>query len=87
MAGALFASIMDIAGLTFNAGPFLQVFFVLGAGTFAGMLISALTEVVSVLPTCLTRLRLRSVLHPLLLAIAAGKLAGTLMNFLILKGG
>lgn len=80
--GGLAYSTLYFGNLTINGGAWLSAIFFVGAGLFVGTLISALTDTVDVLPTIMTRLRLRSIIRVLILALASGKLIGTAYAFL-----
>ncbi|KIL34923.1 stage V sporulation protein AB [Cohnella kolymensis] len=53
-------------------------------GVFVGMLAAALTEVLNVLPILSKRLKLRPYLFSLLLAMALGKVAGSLAEWFLM---
>ena len=52
-------------------------------GIFIGMLAAALTEVLNVLPILAKRLRLTGYLFGLLMAMVAGKVAGSLFDWFV----
>ena len=52
-------------------------------GIFIGMLATALTEVLNVLPILAKRLRLTGYLFGLLMAMVAGKVAGSLFDWFV----
>ncbi|MBB6730452.1 stage V sporulation protein AB [Cohnella zeiphila] len=54
-------------------------------GVFIGMLAAALTEVLNVIPILTKRLKLKPYLFALLLAMALGKVAGSLVDWLVLQ--
>jgi stage V sporulation protein AB len=54
-------------------------------GVFVGMLAAALTEVLNVIPILTKRLKLKPYLFALLLAMALGKVAGSLVDWLVLQ--
>lgn len=54
-------------------------------GVFVGMLAAALTEVLNVIPILTKRLRLQPYLFALLLAMVLGKVAGSLVDWLLLQ--
>jgi stage V sporulation protein AB len=54
-------------------------------GLFVGMLAAALTEVLNVIPIVADRLRLKPYLFALLIAMALGKVAGSLVDWLLLQ--
>lgn len=54
-------------------------------GIFVGMLAAALTEVLNVIPILTKRLRLQPYLFALLLAMVLGKVAGSLVDWLLLQ--
>ena len=63
--------------------PFLASAFALLTGVFVGVLAVALAEVLNVMPVMLRRSRLTQGLPWLLLAFALGKMAGSLVYFLV----
>ncbi|UOQ42652.1 stage V sporulation protein AB [Halobacillus salinarum] len=52
-------------------------------GLFIGMLAAALTEVLNVFPLLFKRVGIESFLFPLMMAIALGKIAGSLFQWII----
>ncbi|RUS48118.1 stage V sporulation protein AB [Cohnella sp. AR92] len=54
-------------------------------GVFVGMMSAALTEVLNVIPILTKQLRLHRYLFALLIALALGKMAGSLIDWLILQ--
>jgi len=54
-------------------------------GVFVGMLAAALTEVLNVIPILTKRLKLKEYLFALLLAMVLGKVAGSLVDWLVLQ--
>lgn len=54
-------------------------------GLFVGMFAAALTEVLNVIPIVTKRFRLMTYLFPLLMAMVLGKVAGSLIDWLLLR--
>lgn len=82
-AGVVFGTCVDF--FNWHAALPLLVNIVIGlfSGCFVGLLAAALTEVVNVIPILAKRLRLEQWIANLLLAMALGKMAGSLIQWLL----
>lgn len=84
--GGVLGNVSDLYELPLRMGPALgQIFlgvFGLAVGIFAGCLFMSLAETLKALPTISRRIRLSVGLPWLILALALGKLAGSLIYFI-----
>ena len=76
-------ALMECMGWSIGQGQWLLIPFMLLAGGFVGMVASALTETLDVLPQCLDRVGLGSNLRTLAWALALGKAAGALLALIL----
>lgn len=76
LAGAVLGSLLPLGGLSAHLGQAFGMAAMLLGGCMTGMLSSALTEVLNVLPQFLYRLRLTEAASIICWAMAAGKAAG-----------
>jgi stage V sporulation protein AB len=83
VAGAVTATWLDLRGWSFDGPIWLTAVVGLLAGCFIGLLAAALTEVINVLPILAKRLALQDALLYLLMAMALGKVAGSLFQWLM----
>ncbi len=81
--GGLFGTTAMFIDYRLPPVPFLASAFALLTGVFVGVLAVALAEVLNVMPVMLRRSRLTQGLPWLLLAFALGKMAGSLVYFLV----
>jgi len=81
--GGIFGALTAFLNFSLNIGRPLMVLFGLAAGIFYGSLAVSLAETLDVLPIMARRARLKRGLAALILCIAIGKAAGSLMYFLI----
>jgi len=79
MLGTTGGALMDCMGWTVAQGTWLLLVFMLLAGGFVGMLASALSETLDVLPQCFERTGLGGHLRALAWALALGRAAGALL--------
>jgi len=77
--GTTGGALMQCMGWTVAQGYWLLAAFMLLAGGFVGMVASALTEILDVLPQCLDRAGLGDHLRALAWALVLGKAAGVLL--------
>lgn len=75
------AQAMETAGGMFLFGSLVQILYGIGAGVFVGCLAMALAEGLKVIPIMIGRIRLEAGLPYVLLAVALGKMAGSLYYF------
>ena len=73
--------VMAAEGGMFFLGCLIQIFYGIGAGIFVGCLAMALAEGLKVIPIMIGRIRLEAGLPYVLLAVALGKMAGSLYYF------
>ncbi|MBN2909765.1 stage V sporulation protein AB [Polycladomyces sp. WAk] len=83
VAGAVTATWLDLRGWSFDGPIWLTAVVGLLAGCFVGLLAAALTEVINVLPILAKRLAMQDALLYLLMAMAMGKVAGSLFQWLM----
>ena len=83
--GSLLGTLADFWKWSFPLGPAVSTLIGLFCGVFIGMLAAALTEVLNVLPILAKRLRLTGYLFGLLLAMVAGKVAGSLFDWFVYR--
>lgn len=76
--GSILGSIFTFWEIRIPIGPFLSGVFTFAYGIFIGVLIIALAEVLDVWPIMNRRVRLRKGISLLIVAIALGKLVGSL---------
>jgi stage V sporulation protein AB len=81
--GAVTATWLDLRGWAFDGPVWLTGVVGLLAGCFIGLLAAALTEVINVLPILAKRLAMQNALPYLLMAMALGKVAGSLYQWLV----
>ena len=81
--GVLFWTWADFFAWKIGLPSFVAVLFGALAGCFVGMLAAALTEVLNVLPITAKRLGLGSYMVWLLMAMAFGKIVGSLIDWLV----
>jgi stage V sporulation protein AB len=81
--GSVSGTLGEFMGWTLAQGAWLLVAFMLLAGVFVGMVASALTETLNVLPQCFERLGLGDRLKLLAWALALGKAIGALIATLL----
>lgn len=77
--GTTGGTLLPFMGWTISQGYWLLAVFLLLAGGFVGMVSSALTETLDVLPQCFDRIGLGDNLRLLAWALALGKAAGALL--------
>jgi stage V sporulation protein AB len=85
LAGAMYFSCADFFDWTLPLPKFVLLAPAIFQGVFVGMLAAALTEVLNVIPILTKRLKLKPYLFALLLAMALGKVAGSLVDWLVLQ--
>lgn len=85
VSGSLIGTIADFWHFKIGAGPVIPAIVGLFDGVFVGMLAAALTEVLNVLPILAKRLQMTSYLFGLLMAMVAGKVAGSLFDWFIYR--
>lgn len=85
IAGSLIGTIADFWMWKTSLGPVVSTLIGLFCGVFIGMLAAALTEVLNVLPILSKRLKLTQYLFGLLMAMVAGKVAGSLFDWFIYR--
>ncbi|TCS93461.1 stage V sporulation protein AB [Hazenella coriacea] len=83
--GVLFFTIIDFHGWVMPFPIWMTTIVGLFMGIFIGMLAAALTEVINVLPILVKRLRLQIHILTLLMAMALGKIAGSLFQWMIFE--
>lgn len=83
--GSLVGTIADFWLWKVPLGPVISTIIGLFCGVFIGMLAAALTEVLNVLPILAKRLKLTGYLFGLLMAMVAGKVAGSLFDWFIYR--
>ncbi|MES9684385.1 stage V sporulation protein AB [Bacillus sp. AFS001701] len=80
--GALFGCWISLRNTVFNLPNIFSVFIGLLAGIFIGMLAAALTEVLNVFPILAKRIGIQKKIVYLLMAIALGKVFGSLFHWI-----
>lgn len=86
--GGVWGNALDLYHVPFVAGgPALLVVFGLASGIFVGGLVMSLAETLKALPVLNRRIRLAVGLQYVILGIAAGKLAGSVIYFVKNFGG
>ena len=85
VAGTMYWICADSFGWKLNWAPAALLVPAIFQGLFVGMLAAALTEVLNVIPIVADRLRLKPFLFALLVALALGKVAGSLVDTLWLR--
>ena len=83
IAGGIFGTIMGFVNFNINIGRPLMFFFGLLTGIFFGCLAVSLAETINVIPIMARRTNLKRGLALLIICIALGKTAGSLLYFLI----
>ncbi|MGG1876881.1 stage V sporulation protein AB [Paenibacillus cisolokensis] len=83
ISGTFIGTMADFWKWSVPLGPLVSTLIGLLCGTFIGMLAAALTEVLNVLPILAKRLRLTGYLFGLLMAMVAGKVAGSLFDWFV----
>lgn len=83
--GSLVGTIADFWLWKVPLGPVVSTIIGLFCGVFIGMLAAALTEVLNVLPILAKRLKLTGYLFGLLMAMVAGKVAGSLFDWFVYR--
>lgn len=83
VAGGIFGTIAGAVNLTLPIGSFAVVILSLGAGVFFGALAMSLAEVLNVIPILTRRGRIQQGMFFFVLAIALGKMCGSLLYFLV----
>jgi len=81
--GTAGGALMECMGWSLWQGQWLLMAFMLLAGGFVGMVASALTEVLDVLPPCLDRAGLGERMRAMAWALALGKAAGALLALIL----
>ncbi|MGI6200305.1 MAG: stage V sporulation protein AB [Christensenellales bacterium] len=82
VAGALLGCWFSLTGVRLPLPPWSAALFALGCGVFVGMMAYALSEVLEVFPATVGSLRLGRAVALLLLALAVGKVAGSIWYWL-----
>ncbi|KAA9007418.1 stage V sporulation protein AB [Paenibacillus spiritus] len=85
VAGSLIGTVFDFWNGKLPGGPALELGVGWLDGVFVGMLAAALTEVLNVLPILAKRLRMTAYLFGLLMAMVAGKVAGSLFDWFVYR--
>lgn len=85
LAGALYWCCADFFDWVLPMAPPVLLVPAVFQGVFVGMLAAALTEVLNVIPILTKRLKLQPFLFALLLAMVLGKVAGSLVDWLLLQ--
>ncbi|MEH7348324.1 stage V sporulation protein AB [Gottfriedia acidiceleris] len=80
--GAIFGCWVSLRNTVFNLPNIFSVFIGLLAGIFIGMLAAALTEVLNVFPILAKRIGIQKKIVYLLMAIALGKVFGSLFHWI-----
>ncbi|MEH7453995.1 stage V sporulation protein AB [Gottfriedia sp. NPDC057948] len=80
--GAIFGCWISLRNTVFNLPNIFSVFIGLLAGIFIGMLAAALTEVLNVFPILAKRIGIQKKIVYLLMAIALGKVFGSLFHWI-----
>lgn len=83
--GSLLGTVSDFWNWRLSAGPIVELGVGLFDGIFVGMLAAALTEVLNVLPILAKRLNMTHHLFGLLMAMVAGKVAGSLFDWFVFR--
>ncbi|WP_373230430.1 stage V sporulation protein AB [Cohnella sp.] len=82
LSGALYWSCSDLFNWSFRLPVHLLLLPAIFQGLFVGMFAAALTEVLNVIPILSKRLKLMPYLFSLLMAMALGKVTGSLVDWL-----
>jgi stage V sporulation protein AB len=80
--GVLFFTWIDFREWVFHITPWITPVLGWFMGMFVGLLAAALTEVINVIPILAKRMRMQNRLAYLLMAMALGKVAGSLVQWL-----
>ncbi|UPM55900.1 stage V sporulation protein AB [Gottfriedia acidiceleris] len=80
--GAIFGCWISLRNTVFNLPNIFSIFIGLLAGIFIGMLAAALTEVLNVFPILAKRIGIQKKIVYLLMAIALGKVFGSLFHWI-----
>ncbi|SFJ28597.1 stage V sporulation protein AB [Thermoflavimicrobium dichotomicum] len=83
--GVVLFTWFDLRGWVIEAPVFITAFLGLLTGMFVGMLAAALAEVLNVLPIMVKRLHIQDYLLYILMAMALGKIFGSLFQWLIFQ--
>ena len=83
VSGGIFGTLTGIFNLHIPIGVLLVAVFAFMIGTFYGVLAMSLAEVLNVIPIMSRRIRIQKGMFYIVLAIAAGKLAGSLLYTLV----
>jgi stage V sporulation protein AB len=83
ISGVLFFTGIDLLNIGFHLPDWCISVFGALMGAFVGLLAAALTEVVNVIPILAKRLRVQEQLTFLLIAMVLGKMAGSLLQWLV----
>jgi len=83
VAGGIFGTIAGAVHLTLPVGSFVVVILSLAAGVFFGSLAMSLAEVLNVIPILTRRGRIQQGMFFFVMAIALGKMLGSLLYFLV----
>ncbi|WP_019122901.1 stage V sporulation protein AB [Brevibacillus massiliensis] len=82
ISGALFFTVIDFFSLSFRLAELVTALVGLFAGVFVGTLAAGLTEVLNVFPILAKRLSMTDFILSFLMAMVAGKLLGSLVQWL-----
>jgi stage V sporulation protein AB len=83
--GVVFFTWIDFRGWVIDSPEWVTVPLGFTMGIFVGLLAAALTEVVNVLPILAKRLRMQAHLLYLLMAMALGKVAGSIYQWMVFQ--
>ena len=83
VAGGIFGTIVGAVHFTLPVGSFVVAVLGLAAGIFFGSLAMSLAEVLNVIPILTRRGRIQQGMFYFILAIALGKMIGSLLYFLV----
>lgn len=83
MAGGIFGAVTECFTITLRLGSVVSMIFAFAGGIFFGCLAMSLAEVLDVMPVLTRRLRVQQGMFFFVLAIAAGKLAGSILYFVM----
>ncbi|MDI9476755.1 MAG: stage V sporulation protein AB [Natronincolaceae bacterium] len=83
IAGAVFAAITTLTGLSVDLGKFTVIIVGFFIGIFVGLLASALAEVLNVMPILIRRFRLEGYVSYIVYSLIAGKVLGSLLNWIL----
>lgn len=81
--GALFITVTTVLDISFHLPPLFLAVWGIFHGIFIGMLAAALAEIINIIPILTRRLRMEEQVNGILIALALGKVTGSLIFWLM----